>query len=308
MPPLPTHTPYDGSARLFTIGLKPLDLADWIEIGGDFRLQLQEKRRLYRIHPIEVFVAEPGTEAAQAEVLHLLLEHLPKRFPEHFQQSCKGIAIKGFPALATAEMRAMPPLKAASLLVQEDLILMRQGEDGWRLAAGSLCFPSSWSLLEKFGKPMHQIHQPVPDFGPGTRMADLIARMFDRLQPGNPVQRFNWSIQAGDDLYHPFSNEERIDRATNRPAKFAGLDIAASAFIRVERQTLRKLPASGDILFTIRIHLDPLSVLSSHPDRATLAAAFAEQLLALDTEQLDYKGMTADRDRLVATLQGMAQT
>ena len=52
-------------------------------------------------------------------------------------------------------------------------------------------------------------------------------------------------------------------------------DVNAHAFIRVERQTLRKLPSSRDILFTIRIHLDPLAVLARHPDRATLASSFA---------------------------------
>ena len=215
--------------------------------------------------------------------------------------------VTGHPALGTAEMRSLPPLHIASLLVQEDLILMRRSENGWRLAAGSLCFPSSWKLTEKFGKPMHEIHEPVPAFGPGTRMADLIARMFDKLQTGNPVQRFNWSIQANAELYHPLSGVERIDRATNRPSKFPDADAAAHAFIRVERQTLRKLPVSGDILFTIRIHLDPLSVLERHADRKSLAASFAAQLSALDTDQLDYKGLTADRDRLVALLKAMSQ-
>ncbi|TIV99278.1 MAG: DUF3445 domain-containing protein, partial [Mesorhizobium sp.] len=118
---------------------------------------------------------------------------------------------------------------------------------------------------------------------------------------------FNWSIQADDALYHPLSNRERIDRATNRPTRFPDGDINAHAFMRVERQTLRKLPVSRDILFTIRIHLDPLAVLVRHPERATLAGSFAEQLNALDQAQLDYKGLTADRDRLVAFLHGMAR-
>jgi len=110
----------------------------------------------------------------------------------------------------------------------------------------------------------------VPGFGPGTRPAELINRMFDGLQ-GQAVERFNWSIQADNALYHPLSNVERIDRATNRPTRFPDGDVRAHAFIRVERQTLRKLPSSRDILFTIRIHLDPLAVLDRHPDRATLA-------------------------------------
>jgi hypothetical protein len=102
------------------------------------------------------------------------------------------------------------------------------------------------------------------------------------------------------------SDRQRIDRATMRPSNFPDSDIAAHAFIRVERQTLRKLPASGDILFTIRIYLDPLSVLAKSPDRKALAAAFAGQLAALDVDQLDYKGLTADRDRLVELLHAMA--
>jgi hypothetical protein len=190
--------------------------------------------------------------------------------------------------------------------VQEDLILMRRGDSGWRLAAGSLCFPSSWSLREKFGRPLQDIHTPVPGFGAGTRMADLIHRMFDNLKVEQPVQRWNWSIQAGADLYLPLSNDQRADRAATRPSKFPDGDMAARAFIRVERQTLRRLPSSGDILFTIRIHLDPLAVLARHPERAALAAAFAAQVGALDVAQLDYKGLTADRDRLIDLLREMA--
>jgi hypothetical protein len=147
----------------------------------------------------------------------------------------------------------------------------------------------------------------VPGFGPGSRPDLLIARMFDALPEEQPVERYNWSIQAGDALYQPLSNDERDDRAASRPSKFPNGDIAAHAFIRVERQTLRKLPVSRDILFTIRIHIDPLKVLARHPDRAALAASFAAQLVVLDEAQLDYKGMTADRDRLVELLTAMAK-
>ncbi len=303
---LPTHTPYDGSAKPFTVGLKPLDLADWIEIDHSFDFQLREKRRIYAAHLDEVFVAEEGTEASQREVLDLLLAHLPRRFPERYRQECKGLFIASHPALGVAEMRSMPALKAASLLVQEDLILMRKSEAGWRLVAGSLCFPSSWSLTEKFGKPLHEIHEPVPAFGPGTRTAGLINRIFDNLAVALPVERFNWSIQSGEALYHPLSNTGRIDRAADPRSKFPNGDVSAHAFIRVERQTLRKLPVSGDILFTIRIYLDPMSMLERHPERARLSASFAAQLAALDMAQLDYKGLTADRDGMVDLLRSMA--
>ncbi|TPL72938.1 DUF3445 domain-containing protein [Mesorhizobium sp. B2-3-15] len=307
MTSLPAHTPYDGSSKLFTIGLKPLDPADWIEVDGHLLPYLAKKRRLYAEIPERVFVEQDGTLDAQQEVLELLGAYLPERFPDTHRRSDAGVAVVGATSRPTIPSSlAGAPLVAASLLVQEDLILMRRGEDGWRLAAGSLCFPSSWSLVEKFGKPLQQIHEPVPGFGPGTRPADLINRMFDGLQ-GQAVERYNWSIQSGDALYHPLSNIERIDRATSRPTRFPDGDVKTHAFIRVERQTLRKLPASRDILFTIRIHLDPLAVLARHPDRATLAASFAAQLEALDVAQLDYKGLTSDRDRLIAVLNQMAK-
>jgi len=307
---MPAHTPYDGSSKLFTIGLKPLDLADWIEVDGNLPAHLAEKRRLYVELPEKVFVEEPDTRAAQQEVLDLLTAHLPARFPGRYRRAGEALVVDGAPMSPLAPPFNTPlldaPLVTASLLVQEDLILMRKGEDGWRLAAGSLCFPSSWVLTEKFGKPLHRIHDPVPGFGPGSRPDELIARMFDGLQ-GQAVERFNWSIQAGDALYHPLTDAQRIDRATDRPSKFAGPDdIDAGAFIRVERQTLRKLPVSRDILFTIRIHLDPLAVLARHPEKASLATSFAAQLMALDQAQLDYKGLAGDRDRLVARLNHIA--
>jgi hypothetical protein len=301
----PVHTPYDGSSKPFSIGLKPLNLAEWIEVGDDLDMYLAEKRRLYATAPDKVFVEEPDTREAQREVLDLIEAHLARYHSdllERLQISAGSTEVNG--NTRTGE-EAKPPLRAASLLVQEDLILMRKGENGWRLAAGSLCFPSSWSLGEKFGRPLHEIHAPVPGFGGGTRNADLISRMFDSLQ-GQAVLRWNWSLQTGNELYLPFSHQERVDRATNRLSKFSTDEIAAQAFIRVERQTLRKLPVSGDILFTIHIHLDPLATIEKHPKRASLALSFADQLAGLDEAQLDYKGLTADRDRLVAVLRGIS--
>lgn len=303
---IPTHTPYDGSSKPFAIGLKQADARDWIEVDGHLDAYLAEKDRLYAELPDKVFVAEPETRAAQKEVLDLLVAHLTERFPETYRLRGGRCVIVGTDRSIDVENPGDDPLIAASKLVQEDLILMRRGENGWRLAAGSLCFPSSWRLTEKFGLPIHEIHGPVPDFGPGTRMAELIARMFDKLAV--LVERFNWSIQANGELYHPLSDRQRIARSAETDSTFPDADVAAHAFIRVERQTLRKLPVSGDVLFTIRIYLDPLAVLASHPDRAALATSFAEQLTGLDRPQLDYKGLAADRDRLVGFLTDMART
>jgi hypothetical protein len=298
----PTHTPYDGSATPFTIGLKPLDLADWIEVDGKLPAYLEEKERHYAAHPERVFAAEPGTEKAASEVLELLAAHLTTRFPELYAREGDRILISGPKRSIDLADSTQHPLKMASLLVQEDLVLMRKGEDGWRLAAASLCFPSSWSLREKFGRPLPEVHRPVPGLGRGTRMETLIERIFDNMKVGQPVQRMNWSLQENDELHRPLSHNARVDRA-DRGGERANAD---QIFIRVERQTLRKLPRSGDILFTIRIHADPVAALASHPDRAAIAASFAAQLESLDAAQAGYKGLAAMRGPMVAALKTLA--
>jgi hypothetical protein len=287
------HTPYDGSSKLFQIGLKTLDLDEWIEVDANLPAYLDEKHRLWAERPDDVFVAEPGTEDAGTEVLEFLLEHLLSRYPGVYRRT--GDTIEIIPAGRTVTIGGQPALRTAASLVQEDLLLMRRGETDWRLAAGSLSFPSSWRLTEKFGRPIHEIHAPVPGFGDGTRNNGLIARMFDHLKPHIPVLRWNWSIYNDAALFHP-------DDSTGH-RRFGSGERAENVFLRVERQTLRKLPRTGDILFTIRISIDPLEALEQQPDATTIASALAGQLLALEPEQLAYKGLTGERDRLVARLQ-----
>ena len=289
------HTPYDGSHKLFTIGVKPLDPADWIDVDDKLLAYLDEKDRLAERVPERIFVAEPGSEDAQAEVLNLLADHLPQRFPDIYQRL--GPQIDIIPAFRRVRLDTpYPPLLIAGGLVQEDLVLMRRGDDGWRLAAGHLCFPSSWRLHEKFGKALQEIHAPVPDFGRDTRNATIIERMFDNLRSEQPVTRWNWSLHADDTLHHPESagqwrfGDEKID----------------SLYFRLERQTLRKLPISGDILFTIRIYLDPLDAMAQQPNAADLARALIDQLRAYTPAQLDYKGLTLERERLIARLEEIA--
>ena len=70
-----------------------------------------------------------------------------------------------------------------------------------------------------------------------------------------------------------------------------GVVADANCFIRIERQTLRKLPATGFILFTIKVLLDPLAALGRHPEGPALARGLKARLQQLDAAQLAYKGL-----------------
>ncbi|POF31059.1 heme-dependent oxidative N-demethylase family protein [Roseibium marinum] len=288
------HSPYDGSSQPFTVGLKPIEESAFLEPDTSLGAYLSEKERLFSADLETVFRAEAGTEAAQAEVLALVAGNLA-RF--HGGTHRRGTGTIEIPAAGRiVRLSEGPGLLTASRLVQEDLIIMRPGPEGYRLVAASLCFPSSWSLDEKFGQSMHGIHENVPGFN-GARMGQTVARLFDNLKPEQLVGRFNWSVYPDGNLHHPRPKQIRPEISGSGLARL---------FLRVERQTLRRLPESGDILFTIKVHHDPLAALEAHEDRAKLAAGLRQQLVDLDADQLAYKGLVSTRDALVKALEGLS--
>lgn len=287
---VPAYTPYDGSSKPFTIGLLQLEPERWIEPDEELSEQVQLKRRLVAEHGELVLRAEPGTEGAQQEVLDLLKDYLLQHHSGICSLDDNGMDVAGVGTdIADGQMM---PLQRAGLLVQDDLVIMRKGENGWRIAAAFLAFPSSWRLSEKFGLSMDEVHAPVPGFEGGSRNAELINRMFDNLSADRIVVRWNWSVNWSHALYHPNAKSEEEKHGVP----------ADKAVIRVERQTLRKLPVSGDILFTIRIYLDPVTAILAQPNAAELAASMAEQLEAMSDAEISYKGLTEKRLELVSLL------
>ncbi|MBM21680.1 MAG: hypothetical protein CMN87_16875 [Stappia sp.] len=304
------HTPYDGSSKPFTVGLMPLDPNDWIEPDDRFAEQMAEKDRLFAgAARAPVFLAEADTHAAQAEVLEMLRSYLPQRFPDLYERTASGLRLTDTGREIDLDATNDPPLKTAARLVQEDLVLMRKGEDGYRLAAAALCFPSSWSLAEKFGQSMTGIHEAVPGFN-GARMGQMVARIFDNLPVERPSWRLNWSLYSSPELHQPHA--KRIDPQASDPNRVDRGALAGGAaeiplFVRVERQTLRRLPTSGDILFTIKVHHDPVAAFARHPQGAELAEGLRTQLEALDADQLAYKGLTGAREAIAALLRELAE-
>lgn len=261
----PRYRPFASPPYRVAMGLETLALDDWIEIDEAFSDQLAEKRRLLSERHAEVFQALPDSQHASREVLELLAEHLPRRFPTLFRRD--GDTLEN---CATAERWALRntlhPLDLAGRLVQEDLCLMQAGPDGYRLTAASLCFPTRWRLAEKMGRPMRDIHGPVPLYA--ERLARPVDRFFDHLTPERPVARVNFSLLTDPALFQPAGHGRREPDPTITPD-----NAGARVFLRMERQTLRRLPRTRAILFTIRIHQSPLAVFEDDPQGAAALAA-----------------------------------
>nr|WP_210254945.1 DUF3445 domain-containing protein [Methylocapsa sp. S129] len=290
------HTPYASGKSPFSIGLAPIDLAQWIEQDERLPAQLALKEAILAQERAAAFDALAGSEAGQGEVLELLAAHLPARYPQTYRR--EGNALRILPGDRLIALDGEPALLTASRLVQEDLLLMRRHEEGWRLVAGSLCFPSTWVLAEKLGRGMDAIHAPAPGYA--GKMAGMVARIFDNLKVEQPVERFNWSIYGDGRLRYNKSKQDPLER-------FPSGQSVSHAHIRVERQTLRRLPRSGDILFTVRVHVDPAAAFCDHAHGRELARALHDQLAALTPVQLAYKGLVEARERLLDALAAMAE-
>ena len=183
------------------------------------------------------------------------------------------------------------PLDVAGRLVQEDLCLMDREEPGdeYRLVAASLCFPSRWRLADKIGRPLSEIHQPVPHYA--EQLNSATNSLFDRLTPERPIWRLNWSLLDDPALYQP-TGHSAPSQAT--PPE--------QLWLRIERQTLRRLPDTRAVLFTIRIHISPLTDLVDLRDREQLAVA----LSGLPETMLRYKSMAGFAQEIVAWLRGQS--
>ncbi len=284
----------------FSVGLSALDPADWIVPDVNLADQVRSKAELFETRRAAVFRAEDGTLDAQAETLELLLAYLPAMYPDIYKVSDGEVTI--VPAGLTYKTGEFSdaPLELACRLVQDDLVIMRKSEAGYRIAAAAVCFPSTWVLADKFSRPISEVHAPVPGFGPGTRTASLIDRIFDNLKAGHPVQRCNWSIYEVPDLHHPFRHSTHTRWTDTANGFFAG------TWLRAERQTLTRLPASNDVLFTIQIVVDPVSLLMTHPDRREIALRLISHIENLDEQQLAYKGICEHRDVVLAELSCLA--
>jgi hypothetical protein len=251
---------------------------------------LLAKRRLLAERHGEVFAALSGTEAAGAEVLALLADHLPKRFPTQYPRMNTTIAVAATGELVGIGTPGVHPLETAARLVPEDLCLMRGTDAGYILAAACVCFPSRWRLADKIGRGLGMIHAPVPGYA--GQLGGAVDRFFARITVDKPVWRLNWTIHDSPEPFQPAAAKR------GAPGDF-GRDV----FLRVERQTLRRLPASGDVLFTIRTYIRPLGEIAQDADVARRLAAAIENL---PPPMRDYRSLTHFADALVAWLRERA--
>lgn len=277
------------------MALQRLDPRRWIEPDARFAEELRLKEELWSRRPRDVFQALPEAAAAQAELRETLLGHLLQDHPDHYRREGDSLLIE-LNASQHLLTKEEPPLLQASRWVQDDLCLLQPCGESHCLSAASLCAPSYWRLGDKLGRPLGAIHGPVPAYD--RRIGDPMERLFRQLKAYRPVWRANWSIVDSPRLFQP-GDEYSHDR---HPGAMDSSTAGERLYLRTERQTLRRLPRTGAIVFTIRVYIDPLRQVLAEPG---VAAGLQAAVLGLSEAEWRYKGMDRFRPVLLDYLRSV---
>jgi hypothetical protein len=276
-------------------GLKRLRNSKYFLVEEPFRLREELLMKQKALEDPErfpdVFVAELDSLEAQKEVLDLFLDFLPKRYPDLYVYDAQAQTIHVNmldQTFAIADYYDHRPLELCERIVQEDLILMRPPRstddfDSFAMAAAAVVF-SFDGLPEKLGRPIEFLHAPVPGFEEHLRKT--LNLTFDRiLKVETPLWRNNWGLSPSADLDKPLygSNEAREHRTVPlSPEKVRDI------FLKVEYQTIRRLPTTGYLLFTVKTMADPLYSLEELPNAARCLAA---SIRGMSPSMRAYKGI-----------------
>lgn len=295
VPPPPAealHFPVEPGPFRMAMGLTACAEADWLEIDDRYPEEMAERRDLLATRRAEVLAMQPGAEAAGAELLGMLAAHLVRHHPAWFRRD--GAALENG---LTGERwwidpPELDPLELAGRLVQEDFCIIRPAPEGPVLEAAVLCAPSRWRLGEKIGHPLQAVHGPVPLYG--ARLGAPVDRFMGALKPGRIALRMNCSVVDDPALFQPWGKFR-----TQADPGFTPENVGGRLFFRTERQTFRRLDASGTVAFGIRVHSYPLARISADPARAQVLAAAVRDLPA---EMRAYKSIPVFEGPLLAFL------
>lgn len=230
---LQTTLPYNPFSNPRLPGVKPLAMEDWLKPDEAFEAQTRLRARLITEQREAVVAMEDTAMEPARELLQMVSGHL--------YGGAEGSVTPAGGGAAALDLD--DPMAALGRITQQDFCILEKRGDEHVLTAAVLCFPASWSLEEKFGRPLLAIHKPVSEYTTG--IAARVQRLFDGVQPGRPLWRFNALWYRDAELFQPRRSDARRDFVAQEEAPF----------LRSELQSILRLPQSRAVVFSIHTRI-----------------------------------------------------
>ena len=301
----PLYRPYRWASADFQLGLRPITPESWILIGADHAEIMRQKHdRLNRFRP---YYYRTLTESlpAQRELRDRVTTHLVTDHPDSFHRL--GSVVRSVITGQTLDLNddSVEPLLQLSYMIEEDFMLL--DEDGGipRITAAANAYSSSGRLVASVGHDMAWTHALVPQLT--QKLGTRINRVIGSVHAATPCERFNWQLTPMASVFFPHSDPHAANAAAMQhisaelrrdPGRAGEL-----LWIRVERQTLSRLPDSNATAFSLHTYSDPLSSIRS--DLESLRAIRA-LLTDYTEERWKYSEMDMVREPLMLWLEAAA--
>ncbi|KAG6854946.1 hypothetical protein C0991_009769 [Blastosporella zonata] len=242
------------------MALKKMEPDWWLELESTYRERIAQRQQLYATHGRAILDALPGSQLACKELLEMVIVFLCARYPNQFQMNWRSGLFHNHVLGISSNTRTVDPLKFLLDNVPEDFLITQQDEETglYVLRAGVSCSAIGWRLQEKMGKPLHEIHQSVPDYMEKMRVS--MDRYFSKMTCDKPIQRGSWDFEIGQLLYAQPGDPHYDMRGVQQP----GLDVE-DIYLRVDWQTLRRLPKSRAIIFNFKALFTPVTQFQKEP-------------------------------------------
>lgn len=230
------HLPEDMHQARALPGTRPVE-GNWLRVDDAYGGQMAVRRGLLETHRDQVLRMQERAGPAAEELLAEVSGRLPGL----------GFGRAGSGWICPDGVRVAPSGEALldlGRLCQADFCLLERGagEVEHVLSGAVLCFPASWSLSEKMGRPLLGIHAPVAEYD--EAIGRRVQRLFDGVQVGRPLWRFNRLWYADAQLFQPRSEAARRDPVTE-----------AGDVLRCERQVILRLPQTRAMVFAIHTYV-----------------------------------------------------
>jgi hypothetical protein len=232
----------------------------WLEIGKEYIAQINERKELYRVYGKKLLDYLPGSELACKELMELCLQFYCARYPKHFSLSTDKKTFHNGILHEDTDIKSMHPLMVLLNNIPEDFaIVLRNENDGmYYFRAGLVCSSLGWNVGTKIGMQLREIHKPIPDYK--DKMQFSMDRYFSKMPTNAPIQRGSWGLEIGTPLFMPPGDPHEKYRETQTE----GLKIE-DCNLRVDWQTLRRLPLSGGVVFNFTALFTPVQEFRDEP-------------------------------------------
>ncbi|KAH6625723.1 hypothetical protein C7974DRAFT_206295 [Boeremia exigua] len=243
-----------------TMSLTKMEPDWWIELENTYEHRMRQRSQLFVEHGDAVLQALPGSELACKELMEMVLQFLCARYPQYFSLSASKTVFHNAILKTETDLKQTPPLHVLFQNVPEDFaIMLRDEKTGlYIFRAGIICSALGWNAGTKMGLHLHEIHAPIPDYK--EKMQFSMDRYFAKKPTDKPIQRGSWGLEVDQPLFMPPGDGHETYRSHQMP------DLELSrCHLRVDWQTLRRLPLSGGVVFNFKALFTPVEDFRDEP-------------------------------------------